>query len=177
MPTLPSGGGLVTFAVWEMKKALFEAIVVVILAATLALAINGLRPSGVRLVRRPPPAAIPYQAPQPLIGTIRPEDALRKLVDDKALIVDARSEGEYTAGHVEGALSLPLSSFEQGIDAFLEVVEPGLEIIVYCSSAQCPQARELAEHFLDLGFDNLVVMVDGWEKWQAMGLPSAVGPP
>jgi len=35
----------------------------------------------------------------------------------KAVIVDVREPGEWKDGHLEGAISLPLSSLKQGVDA------------------------------------------------------------
>jgi phage shock protein E len=53
----------------------------------------------------------------------------RRLVDGGARLVDVRSAGEYQAGHVEGALNIPVTELKER----LQELEPREKtVIVYC---------------------------------------------
>jgi len=45
------------------------------------------------------------------------ETVLKNVTDEKAVLVDVREKKEWDAGHVEGAISLPLSALKKGVDA------------------------------------------------------------
>ena len=63
-------------------------------------------------------------------GDISAEDA-KKQVSDGALLLDVRTTGEFSAGHLPNALNIPLSE----LSARLEKLEPkDRTIIVYCLS-------------------------------------------
>ena len=41
----------------------------------------------------------------------------RKIAGEKAILVDVREKKEWDAGHIEGAVFLPLSKLQEGVDA------------------------------------------------------------
>jgi len=86
-------------------------------------------------------------------------------------IVDARAQSKYAAGHIPGAVSLPLDDFET---AFSQVSErlSGSRIIVYCSSYDCKDSLILAGKLRERGWSELLVFRAGWEEWEAAGLPT-----
>lgn len=52
------------------------------------------------------------------------------LADDVLLLIDVREPGEYAAGHIPGAISMPLSSFDPaGLPRF-----EGKQIILSCQA-------------------------------------------
>ncbi len=63
--------------------------------------------------------------------TIQPSEA-RQLLAEGAAAVDVREEWEYQAGHLPGAIHLPLGSLEQSADRLLPDREQML--VVYCAS-------------------------------------------
>ena len=48
-------------------------------------------------------------------------------------IIDVRSTQEFQEGHIDGAISIPEYEIKKNI---IERINPGEEIIVYCSSGQ-----------------------------------------
>ena len=57
-------------------------------------------------------------------------DEFKKLFDtNKVLILDVNSLEEYTAGHIPGAVSMPLDALDQHID---ELKKQSKAIVTYC---------------------------------------------
>jgi phage shock protein E len=55
----------------------------------------------------------------------------RKLVDGGARLVDVRTPAEFAAGHIPGAVNIPLQELEQRLGEFEPKHAP---IVVYCRS-------------------------------------------
>ena len=103
------------------------------------------------------------------IGTV---DEARQLFDSGAYVfVDARSPEDYEAGHIPGAVSLPVGQSEERVAAFLERYPPEASIITYCSGRTCQDSHHLAEFLLEFGYDNVTVFIDGFPGWEAEGHP------
>ncbi len=99
-------------------------------------------------------------------------DQARRLYDSgKHIFVDARSPEDYEAGHIPGAVSLPVGRFEEYIAAFQERYPPDAAIITYCSGRTCQDSHHLAEYLMAVGYDNINVFIDGFPGWEAEGLP------
>lgn len=58
-------------------------------------------------------------------------DDARSLVESGARLVDVRSPAEYKAGHLPGAINVPVESLERQLDALGPQDAP---IVVYCAS-------------------------------------------
>ena len=103
------------------------------------------------------------------IGTV---DEARQLFDSgEYVFVDARSPEDYEAGHIPGAVSLPVGQSEERVAAFLEHYPPEASIITYCSGRTCQDSHHLAEFLLEFGYDNVTVFIDGFPGWEAEGHP------
>jgi phage shock protein E len=57
----------------------------------------------------------------------------RQLVDDGALLVDVRTTEEFAAGHIPGAVNIPVQSLEQRLDELGPTTRP---VVVYCRSGR-----------------------------------------
>ena len=82
------------------------------------------------------------------------------------LWIDARSEKEFQADHIPGALWLNETHFESGIDGLLDRWSPETALVVYCSSRTCDASRHLASRLKQSGFSVVYVLEGGWEAWQ-----------
>jgi phage shock protein E len=65
-------------------------------------------------------------------GDLRGEEA-RKLVAEGARLLDVRTSGEFAAGHLPGAVNIPLGDLEQRMHSLGPKDRP---IIAYCQSGQ-----------------------------------------
>lgn len=91
-----------------------------------------------------------------------------RLEDSSApAILDVRSEAEYAAGHVPGAILLP----HDQLPARLDELEPyrGSELVVYCRSGRRAGIAEAT--LAQAGFTHLVHLEGDWRAWSAAGLP------
>jgi phage shock protein E len=66
-------------------------------------------------------------------GPVIPAEQARELVKGGGLLVDVRTPAEYAAGHLEGAVNLPLGTLEEAVG------DPALradarDLVVYCRS-------------------------------------------
>ena len=90
---------------------------------------------------------------------------LRRRKDD-LLVLDVRPAEEYAAGHVPGALSIPLTELRRR----LQELPKDKEIVAYCRGSFCAFAPEAARYLSKKGFRTRVLDV-GLPDWEAAGLP------
>ncbi|HEV3471902.1 MAG TPA: rhodanese-like domain-containing protein [Actinomycetota bacterium] len=98
-----------------------------------------------------------------------PDDAYEQR--DHVQFLDVREFYEFAAGHIEGAIHVPLRRLPDRLDA----LDPSLPVVVAC---QIGQRSDIAARFLvERGFDahNLE---GGMTRWAERGLPfvSSEGP-
>ncbi len=67
----------------------------------------------------------------------------RSLVANGAMLVDVRSTGEFSAGHIEGALNIPIQELSGRVG---ELGDKSGQIVVYCQSGgRSAMAKRLLE--------------------------------
>ena len=86
-------------------------------------------------------------------------------------ILDVRPREEYLAGHIPGALSVPLEKLEE----LLTRLPPEAEIVAYCRGPYCLLAPK-GVALLNTHGHRARRLVDGFPEWRLAGLPVAVGP-
>jgi rhodanese-related sulfurtransferase len=85
-------------------------------------------------------------------------------------LLDVRPPEEYHAGHIPGALSVPLTDLK----ARLSSLPRNQEIVAYCRGPYCVLALEAVKVLRAKGF-HARRMETGVPEWRALGLPVAVG--
>jgi len=97
-----------------------------------------------------------------------------ELVDRAArgevVILDVRPREEFAAGHIPGALSVPLDE----LDAVLARLPKRTQVVAYCRGPYCVLAPEAVERLRAKGF-KARRLADGMPEWRLAGLPVAVG--
>ncbi len=86
------------------------------------------------------------------------------------VVLDVRPAEEYAAGHIPGAISLPLEHLE----ARLDELDPVLEVVAYCRGPLCLLAPEAVATLRARGLDARC-LEDGLPEWRQAGLPVATG--
>jgi len=86
------------------------------------------------------------------------------------LVLDVRPTEEYLAGHIPGAVSIPVDELAERI---AEVPED-IEIVVYCRGAYCVLAYEAVRLLAERGRSALRLN-DGMLEWRLANLPVAAG--
>jgi rhodanese-related sulfurtransferase len=78
-------------------------------------------------------------------------------------------------GHIPGAVSLPVRSFDEGIADFWQRHAPEQAIVTYCSGRTCEDSHRLAQRLREAGYGKVRVFIDGYSGWVAAGYPTAEG--
>jgi rhodanese-related sulfurtransferase len=104
-------------------------------------------------------------------------DAFRTMVDSHgtALILDAREESFYSAGHVPGALNLSRQDFARDYARLRATLESSKDkpVAVYCSGGACHDSRLVGSALISLGFTRVKIFTGGWTAWTQAGEPTA----
>ena len=107
-------------------------------------------------------------------GSMEPvdRDALVARVRSGAVtLLDVRPEVEYQAGHLPGAISMPLGDLER----HLAELPRDREVVAYCRGRYCVVAVEAVEQLRARGF-RATRMEEGVPDWRARGLPVEMDP-
>jgi rhodanese-related sulfurtransferase len=98
---------------------------------------------------------------------VTPAQATQLINREDALPVDVRDPGEYGAGHVLGAKSVPLAHLESGAGDLAKKKDRPL--IVYCDGGgRCTKAVAALKA---QGFTRVASLSGGIGAWQSAGLP------
>jgi rhodanese-related sulfurtransferase len=124
------------------------------------------------VVTDPAASALPDEVAAALSKVITLEEAADLFAEGRALFVDARDAQSYADGHIQGAISLPLMTFPQGLDEIRHGLD-GMTVITYCDGERCTLSRDLAEALRVEGVENVRELRNGWTLWQEQGLPTA----
>jgi rhodanese-related sulfurtransferase len=85
------------------------------------------------------------------------------------LLLDARAGAAYRAGHIPGALSLPLADFAATFAALAPRLRAARLLVLYCSDRHCGDSSALARRLWDKGLKNLLLYKGGMEDWSGRG--------
>lgn len=90
-----------------------------------------------------------------------------KIAEPGVVILDVRTAGEFTAGHIEGAINIDVEGmqFESGIAN----LDKTATYAVYCHSGR--RSGIAVGKMADAGFTNLFNLQSGINDWLANGLP------
>ena len=98
-------------------------------------------------------------------------DALiKRIQNDDVIILDVRPPEEFKAGHIDGALSVPLNELE----LMLAKLPKNKEIVAYCRGPYCVLSVEAVELLNEKGY-HAVRLEEGVQDWRSMGLSVASG--
>lgn len=97
------------------------------------------------------------------------EELLRRASAGRAVVLDVRPAMEYAAGHIPGAMSIPLDELAERI----EELPPDMEIVAYCRGAYCVFSHD-AVRFLTSHGRRAVSLADGILEWRLAGEPLSV---
>lgn len=97
---------------------------------------------------------------------VRREELLKLARRGEAVVIDVRPAEEYEAGHIAGAVNVPLDALPR----FLKKLPKEQEIVAYCRGPYCLLAFEAVEKLRKKGF-RARRLEDGFPEWQAERLP------
>jgi ArsR family transcriptional regulator len=95
---------------------------------------------------------------------------LRRIKEKEVAVLDVRPAEEYAAGHIPGAVSIPVAELEQRLDE----LPMDVEIVAYCRGPYCVFAPEALTILRASGF-RARRLEDGFPEWRLAELPIEVG--
>ena len=94
------------------------------------------------------------------------QELLQRVKDDLVTVIDVRPAEEYAAGHLPGAINVPLDQLE----AYLDSMASDQEIVAYCRGPHCILAFEAVARARKKG-RVAHRLEDGFPEWKQAGLP------
>jgi len=98
------------------------------------------------------------------------DDLLRRAQAGDVVVLDVRPVEEYAAGHITGAMSVPLTELEER----MQQLPAGVHVVAYCRGPYCVLAPEAITRLRTAGFTALR-LEDGFPEWKRAGLPVTTG--
>jgi ArsR family transcriptional regulator len=97
-------------------------------------------------------------------------ELLRRKREGSVTVLDVRPPEEFAAGHIAGAINIPIKELELR----LEEVGRRREVVAYCRGPYCVMAYEAVAKLRERGFQ-VRRLEDGYPEWRLARLPVEVG--
>lgn len=93
-------------------------------------------------------------------------ELLARVREGLVTVLDVRPPEEYAAGHVPGAINIPLAELEQRLNELAR----DQEIVAYCRGPHCVLAFDAVARLREQGL-KARRLEDGYPEWKSAGLP------
>lgn len=100
------------------------------------------------------------------VEAIGRDELLARLGSGDLVVIDVRPRLEFSAGHIQGARSVPVDELE----ARLAEIPDDVEVVAYCRGPYCVYAHEAVRRLRAAG-RRARRLEDGWPEWRLRGLP------
>ena len=107
-----------------------------------------------------------YLGDRDQLGSITRDELRKRLKEGDVVVLDVRPQAEYDAGHIRGAVSVPVSHLRSR----LKEIPDGTEVVAYCRGPYCVYADDAVRMLAGEG-RRAVRLEDGFPEWAAEGLP------
>lgn len=85
----------------------------------------------------------------------------------KYIVIDVRTPGEFSSGHIKGSINIDISSREA--EEKIKKLDPNASYIVHCRTQNRSQAA--IKYMVENGFKSIYKMTDGIVGWSRNNLP------
>jgi|SRR6478609_445095 len=126
----------------------------------------GLRRVAARHQAAVAPARAAYLGPEGEDETLTREEVRVRAAAGQVVMLDVRPAEEYAAGHIPGALSIPIEELADRIGE----LPADTEVVVYCRGEYCALAHD-AVRLLRAGGRRALRLDDGMLEWRLAELP------
>lgn len=109
-----------------------------------------------------------YLGDRSSLETVTRDQLRERLRARDVVVLDVRPAREFAAGHILGALSIPVGD----LTARLAEINSGAEVVAYCRGPYCVYADEAVRLLTGKGL-SAARLEDGFPEWAAAGLPVA----
>lgn len=116
--------------------------------------------------------AAAYLGDRSRLDEIGRDELTRRIAAGDVIVVDVRPAAEYTAGHIAGAVSIPIDE----LAARIETLPSDVDVVAYCRGPYCVFADD-AVRLLRRRGRTAKRLEEGYPEWRRADLPIAVGGP
>ena len=100
------------------------------------------------------------------LEAVTKEELKKRLRNKDVFVLDVRPPEEFDAGHIPGALSIPVGELKRR----LRELPKNKEIVAYCRGQYCSFAPEAVRYLAGKGYDAKLLR-EGLPDWASAGLP------
>jgi rhodanese-related sulfurtransferase/biotin operon repressor len=111
-----------------------------------------------------------YLGDRDQLETIDRDQLAKRLKARDVVVIDVRPAAEYGAGHIRGALSVPIAELGKR----LRDLPKDQRVVAYCRGPYCVYADDAVRTLRKRGFQ-AARLEDGYPEWKHAGLPVAAG--
>ena len=138
-------------------------MLIVIISALCGLIYNSISDNGVSLIYKP----LNLES-----GSYLTIEQTRTLLNEgRSLFIDTRYKNEFEQGHLKNAKNLPASTPREELMNYLKSVPKDQQIVIYCSSPSCNSSKRLAGFLTYLGYQKVLIYLEGFKEWEAQNFP------
>src|SRR5215218_6514503 len=95
-------------------------------------------------------------------------ELMERLSDGSVVVLDVRPEEEYLAGHIPGAISVPVDALEDALQT--QTLPKDRELVAYCRGPYCVFSDEAVALLVARGY-RARRLRQGLPDWRAAGMP------
>lgn len=151
-----------------MKTTAKQIGIIVLASAVLAVVYNAVQPRRIPWVQDWS-QQVESKATQKGIRIIPLAAVADRISASNVVFIDARTRDEYAKGHIQGAISVPFGNIDERYSVIANLIDSGMELIVYCSNRECDDALLLASELKKMGCSNIAIFIDGFDSWVSHG--------
>jgi rhodanese-related sulfurtransferase len=151
-----------------MRRTFQRVLAILFAGAALGLGANVVSPLRIPFLTAPP-------EPPTAQDTVTLMDAEVLWKGGTGFFFDARSPSDYAAGHIAGALNLPVEDFDDHFPQIAPMLTPDMAIVTYCDGQECELSNRLMVRLCELGYHNVRHLINGWTAWHSAGLLTHTG--
>lgn len=107
-----------------------------------------------------------YLKVQDGLEALSAEELMSRSAQGLVSVIDVRPVEEYNAGHVFGAMNIPMEELEQRLGE----LSPGQTIVAYCRGPYCLLAYDAVVKLRENGFEAMRLEY-GYPEWKNAGMP------
>lgn len=104
------------------------------------------------------------------VGSLLPhvnKEEVAELLNTETVFIDARYARDFKAGHLAGAINVPVNASDDERGKVLNGVSKDSHLVIYCQSAGCKFAEEVTKKLMADGFSDISIFKGGWGEWSA----------
>lgn len=159
-----------------LHLAFREASYILAVAVLLGFIYNALTQKG---FFRSSATPVPYRETQKSISPpemISLDEASALFASGGAVFIDTRDEFLFRAGHIQGAVHVPLEELDSKMEG-LKKLSLEKALVTYCDGTRCHSSIEFSNRLFAARISKVKVFFGGWEEWTAARLPTETSMP